>query len=173
MSSRTDRPWSYAAKSVTRPLFMPRPGWVLRRGPMLGIRHALPPARLSARIQRAVDQAHMTIGLRKIAQHAAGLRIKLLGEQPYIVAACEQTVKQRRAHRVRTEAAQLRLCGGFVLLRATIGAGIFGKTWLWPLAFFSSSSEQMRRRSRSFSPIRRFNPIQAQGFMVFVLTFGS
>ena len=36
---------------------------------------------------------------------------------------------------------------------------IFGRTWLWPLAFFSSSSGQMRRRSSSSSPIRRFNPI--------------
>jgi uncharacterized membrane protein YphA (DoxX/SURF4 family) len=38
-------------------------------------------------------------------------------------------------------------------------SGIFGRTWLWPLAFFSSSSGQMRRRSSSSSPIRRFNPI--------------
>src|SRR5262249_28405618 len=38
-------------------------------------------------------------------------------------------------------------------------SGIFGRTLLWLLASFSSSSGQMRRRSRSFSPIRRFNPI--------------
>ena len=38
-------------------------------------------------------------------------------------------------------------------------SGIFGRIWLWPLAFFSSSSGQMRPRSHSSSPIRRFNPI--------------
>jgi hypothetical protein len=50
--------------------------------------------RLPAQIERTVDQPHRTIGLRKVAQHASGQRIELLREQPYVIAAREQTVEQ-------------------------------------------------------------------------------
>ena len=39
-------------------------------------------ARLPGQIKRADDQTDVTIGLRKIAQHAAGQRIKLFGGKP-------------------------------------------------------------------------------------------
>jgi hypothetical protein len=35
----------------------------------------------------------VTVGLRKIAQHPAGQRIKLFGEQTDIIAAGEQTIE--------------------------------------------------------------------------------
>ena len=50
-------------------------------------------ARLLGQIKRADDQTDVTIGLRKIAQHAAGQRIKLFGKQTHIIAAREQTVE--------------------------------------------------------------------------------
>ena len=50
-------------------------------------------ARLPTQIKRTVDQTDVTIGLRKIAQHAAGQRIKLFGKQTHIIAAREQTVE--------------------------------------------------------------------------------
>lgn len=42
---------------------------------------------LPAQIERAVDQTDMTIGLRKIAKHAAGQRIELLSKQSHVIAA--------------------------------------------------------------------------------------
>ena len=42
---------------------------------------------LSAQIERAVDQTNMTVGLRKIAQHATGQRIELFSEQSHVIAA--------------------------------------------------------------------------------------
>ncbi len=57
------------------------------------------PARVSplalfpAEGKRTVDQADMTVGLWKIAQHAAGQWIELFGEQTYVIAAREQTIK--------------------------------------------------------------------------------
>src|SRR5262252_3257586 len=51
-------------------------------------------ARLPGQIKRAIDQADVTIGLRKIAQHAAGQRIELFCEQAHVVAASEQTGEQ-------------------------------------------------------------------------------
>ena len=50
-------------------------------------------ARLPAQIERAVDQTDVTVGLRKIAQHAAGQRIELFGEQTHVIAAREQTIE--------------------------------------------------------------------------------
>ena len=42
----------------------------------------------------------MAVGLGKIAQHAAGYRIELLGEQTDVVAAREQTIEQLSGFRV-------------------------------------------------------------------------
>ena len=42
----------------------------------------------------------MTVGLRKIAQHAAGQRIELFGEQTDVIAAREQTVEQLAGFRI-------------------------------------------------------------------------
>jgi hypothetical protein len=42
---------------------------------------------LAAKIQGAVDQANMAIGLRKISQHTTGKRVELFGEQTHVVAA--------------------------------------------------------------------------------------
>ncbi len=50
-------------------------------------------AHFPAQTQCGVDQAYVTIGLRKISQHAAAQRIKLFSEQPHVVAAREQTVE--------------------------------------------------------------------------------
>jgi hypothetical protein len=36
----------------------------------------------------------VTIGLRKVAQHAPCQRIELLGEQTYVIAACDQALEQ-------------------------------------------------------------------------------
>ena len=57
-------------------------------------------ARLPVQIKRAVDQTDVTIGLRKIAQHPAGQRIKLFGEQSHVIAAREQTVEQLPGFRI-------------------------------------------------------------------------
>jgi predicted RNase H-like nuclease (RuvC/YqgF family) len=51
-------------------------------------------ARMPAQVERAVDQTDVTVGLRKIAQHAAGQRIELFGEQTDIIAAREQKVSR-------------------------------------------------------------------------------
>jgi hypothetical protein len=59
----------------------------------LRLRALLRRVRLSGQIKRADDQTDVTIGLRKIAQHAAGQRIKLFREQTHIIAAREQTVE--------------------------------------------------------------------------------
>jgi molybdate-binding protein len=48
---------------------------------------------LPAQVKRAVDQADMTVSLRKIAQHAATQWIELFGEQTYVIATRQQTVK--------------------------------------------------------------------------------
>lgn len=50
--------------------------------------------RVPTQIRRAIDQANVAVGLRKIAQHAAGDRIDLLGQQADIVAAREQAIEQ-------------------------------------------------------------------------------
>jgi hypothetical protein len=55
------------------------------------MRRAPPSALLPAQIERAVDKTNVTIGLRKIAQHAAGQRIELFRQQSYVIAAREQT----------------------------------------------------------------------------------
>ena len=49
------------------------PAAALRFGPLLRR------PGLAAQIERAIDQTDMTVGLRKIAQHAAGQRVELLG----------------------------------------------------------------------------------------------
>jgi|SRR6516164_4142594 len=49
---------------------------------------------LPAQIKRAVDDAYVTIRLRKISQHASGLRIELLGQETDVVAAREQAFEQ-------------------------------------------------------------------------------
>src|SRR5262249_9583587 len=48
----------------------------------------------AAQTERRVDQTHVAIGLRKIAQHPTGERVDLLGQQTHVVAAREQTVEQ-------------------------------------------------------------------------------
>jgi len=60
---------------------------------LLAVQRAPPPGRPLAQVERAVDQPDVTVGLRKIAQHPAGQRIKLFGEQTDIIAAGEQTIE--------------------------------------------------------------------------------
>jgi hypothetical protein len=50
---------------------------------------------LPVQVERAVDQADVTVSLWEIEidQHAARQRIELLGEQTHVIAAREQTVK--------------------------------------------------------------------------------
>src|SRR5262249_15570964 len=59
---------------------------------------------LPTQTERRVDQTDVTIGLRKIAQHAPGQRIKFLGEQTHVIAAQEQAGEQLA--RFRTAALQ-------------------------------------------------------------------
>lgn len=65
--------------------------WLLRFGALLRRPH------LPAQIERAVDEADMTIGLWKIPEHAASPRVKLFREQAYLVAAREQRSNSFRA----------------------------------------------------------------------------
>ena len=58
-----------------------------RNATALGFGSLLRRPGLPAQIERAVDQSDMTIGLRKIAQHAAGQRIELFGKQSHVIAA--------------------------------------------------------------------------------------
>ena len=58
---------------------------------------ALLRAPLPTQIERAVDKTNVTIGLRKIAQHAARQRIELFRQQSYVIAAREQTGDSLRA----------------------------------------------------------------------------
>src|SRR6476620_9519764 len=55
--------------------------WLPRLCALLGA------ARFACKIQGAVDQTHMAVGLRKISQHTAGKRVELFGEQTHVVAA--------------------------------------------------------------------------------------
>src|SRR6202035_3742316 len=55
---------------------------------------------LAAQIKRAVDQANVAVGLRKVAQHAASRGIELLSEQADVIAAREQTIEQPPCFRV-------------------------------------------------------------------------
>src|SRR5262249_26280812 len=48
---------------------------------------------LPALTERGVDQTDVTIGLRKVAQHAAGQRIEFFREQAHVIAAREQTLE--------------------------------------------------------------------------------
>jgi hypothetical protein len=49
---------------------------------------------LPTQIERAIDQADVTIGLRKVAQHAAGRGIDLFREQAHVIATRQQTGEQ-------------------------------------------------------------------------------
>jgi hypothetical protein len=42
----------------------------------------------------------VAVGLRKVAQHAAGYRIQLFGEQADVIAAREQTIEQTPRFRI-------------------------------------------------------------------------
>ena len=66
----------------------------------LAVHALLRRARLLAQVERAVDQTDVTVGLRKIAQHAASQWIELFGEQTDIIAAREQTVEQPPSFRI-------------------------------------------------------------------------
>src|SRR5262249_24991788 len=57
-------------------------------------------ASLPAQIKRTVDQTDVAIGLGKIAEHAAALRIELFGEQAHIIAARKQTLEQLAGVRI-------------------------------------------------------------------------
>ena len=60
-------------------------------------------ALLPTQTERAVDQTDVTIGLRKITQHAAGQRIELFREQAHIIAAREQTLEQFPRFRIAAQ----------------------------------------------------------------------
>src|SRR5262249_35598804 len=50
----------------------------------------------SRQIERAVDKAHVAIGLRKVTQHAATARIDFFGQKSQVIGACQQALEQPR-----------------------------------------------------------------------------
>src|ERR1700722_13956354 len=73
----------------------------------LGVEPLLRRALRQRKIMRAVDEADMREGLRKIAELALAARVVLLGEQSDIVAQGEQPLEHRRPLVVLAEQGQI------------------------------------------------------------------